>query len=217
MGDSARMDAMESAGRGISIRDSVLVGLVLLTLSAAGEALAGDPAAIAGAPDTGANNLRQFSPPAIIAPTAEPASAGLFSSAPGDFNPAFSSTDFRPRKHTVFDSDPAVNSFGDAPMLRNTTIWQRMSEYKSHDRVRLLTLWESSGSTVSLQAGKRGNPSLQWTSRVMNRGGSTHGLLDQLFSVSLARAGNGLRASARSPTATASNKQARAPVVADLK
>jgi hypothetical protein len=216
MGDSGRMDAMESAGRGISIRDSVLVGLALFTLAPAGEALAGDPAAIAGALDTSANNLRQFLPPAI-APTADPASAGLFSSAPGDFNPAFSTTDFRPRKHSVFDSDPRVNSFGDAPMLRNTTIWQRMSQYKSHDRVRLLTLWESSGSTVSLQAGKGGNPSLQWTSRVMNRGGSTHGLLDQLFSVSLAHAGNGLHASARSPTAPASNKQTRAPGVADLK
>ena len=80
-------------------------------------------------------------------------------------------TDFRLRKDTVFDTDPAVNAFGDAPMLQGTTVWQRMSEYKSHDRVRLLTLWESSGSTVSLQAGHHGDPSLQWTSRTMNRGG----------------------------------------------
>ena len=54
-------------------------------------------------------------------------------------------------------------------MLRGTSVWQRLSDYKSHDRVRLLTLWESPGSTVSLQAGKRGDPSLQWTSRLMNR------------------------------------------------
>jgi hypothetical protein len=117
--------------------------------------------------------------------------AGLFTSLTAGGNPGFSATDFRPRKHTVFDSDPVVNSFDDTPMLRGTTIWQRMSEYKSHDRVRLLTLWETSGSTVSLQAGKRGNPSLQWTSRAMNRGGSTQGLLDRFFSVSLAHAGNG--------------------------
>src|SRR6202021_1807391 len=116
-------------------------------------------------------------------------------------NPVFSATEFRPRKHTVFDSDPAVNSFADAPMLRGTTVWQRLAEYRSHDRVRLLTLWESSGSSVSLQAGKRGDPSLQWTSRLMNRGGSTEGLLDRLFSVSLARAGNGLRNATRSTNA----------------
>jgi hypothetical protein len=212
MGDSERIDAMKSptampeicpsnrsprdpAKRGISLRDSVLVGLVLLTLGPAGEALAGDQAEIADALDAGTNNLRQLSPTATP-PMADPPTTGFFSSPAAAFNPGFSATDFRPRKHAVFDSDPAAGAFGDAPMLRSTTIWQRMSEYKSRDRVRLLTLWESSGSTVSLQAGKRGDPSLQWSSRVMNRGGSTQGLLDRFFSVSLAHAGNGLRATA---------------------
>ena len=99
-------------------------------------------------------------------------------------------------------------------MLRGTTVWQRMSEYKSRDRVRLLTLWESSASTVSLQAGKGGDPSLQWTSRVMNRGGSTRGLLDQLFSVSFVGAGNAQRGATRSTSAQFAPKQARVgPVV----
>jgi len=73
--------------------------------------------------------------------------------------------------------------FGDAPMLRGTTVWQRLSEYRAHDRVRVLTLWESGGSTVSLQAGKRGSPSLQWTSGAMIHGAGTRGLLDRLFAV----------------------------------
>ena len=46
-------------------------------------------------------------------------------------------------------------------------------------------------ATVSLQAGRHGDPSLQWTSRLMNRGGATLGLLDRVFSVSLARASSG--------------------------
>jgi hypothetical protein len=92
-----------------------------------------------------------------------------------------------------------------------------MSEYRSHDRVRLLTLWESSESTVSLQAGKRGDPSLQWTSRSMNRGGSTRGLLDRLFAVSLAGAGNRLRRSDRPTGAAAAPSQASVPVVAGAK
>src|SRR6202035_884549 len=147
--------------------------------------------------NAGADNLRPSSPPArmlIAAPEvfAAPAAAD---------SPVFSTTDFRPRKHTILD--PMVTYFGDAPMLRGTTVWQRMSEYKSRDRVRLLTLWESSGSTVSLQAGKRGDPSLQWTSRAMNRGGSTRGLLDRLFSVSLAGAGNRLHRTDRSTGAPA--------------
>jgi hypothetical protein len=223
LGDSERIVAMKSpsampeirpshdsprdhAQRCISIRDSVLVGLVLLTLVPR-EALAGDPAPTTGALDTGVNNFRHFSPPATAPMAHTPSMAdtpttGLFTSPTAGDNPLFSATDFRPRKHTVFDSDPTVNSFADTPMLRSTTIWQRMSEYKSHDRVRLLTLWESSGSTVSLQAGKHGDPSLQWTSRVLNRGGSTQGLLDRFFSVSLAHASSGLRAGAP-PTKTA--------------
>jgi hypothetical protein len=141
--------------------------------------------------------------------------AGIFAtSTPGNFTaPAFSehevfsTTDFRPRKHTLFDHEAAPESIGDAPMLHGTTVWQRLSDYRSRDRVRLLTLWESGASTVSLQAGKRGDPSLQWTSRLMNRGGSTRGLLDQLFSVSLVGAGNAMRGGARSQNAQFAAKQ----------
>jgi hypothetical protein len=204
------------AERGISIRDSVLLGLVLLTLVPAGEALAGDQAAIFGAADAGVNDWRQFSP-FVAAPMAATPAAGLWSPPTVDFNPGFSATDFRPRKHTLFDNDATKTSLGGTPMLRGTTIWQRMSQYKSRDRVRLLTLWESSGSTVSLQAGKRGDPSLQWTSRAMNRGGSTQGLLDRFFSVSLAHVGSGPRSSAKTPSPPAANNPARASAIANPK
>jgi hypothetical protein len=110
-----------------------------------------------------------------------------------------------------------VNLFSDSPLLRTTTVWQRMSDYKSHDRVRVLTLWESSGSTVSLQAGHRGDPSLQWTSRVMNHGGATQGLLDRLFSVSFAGATAGLRNAARSTSTQATPKPVATQVVTGLK
>jgi hypothetical protein len=190
-----------------SIREKMLVGLVLFTLVRTGEALAGDQASIANVtldPDLG--NLRQSSPPARSLITAPE----FFAAPTTADSQIFSTTDFRPRKRTVFDRDPVVNSFGDAPMLRGTTVWQRMSEYKSHDRVRVLTLWESSGSTVSLQAGKRGDPSLQWSSRSMNRGGSTRGLLDRLFA-------NRLRHADRPTSTTAASKPAETPVVAGLK
>jgi hypothetical protein len=202
------------AARCTNIRDRMLVGFVLFTLVRTSEALAGDQAPITGSKlDPNVGNYRQSSPPAA----AMTATAGIFTAPLATDNQAYSTTDFRPRKHTVFDSDPTANSFGDAPMLRGTTVWQRMSEYKSPDRVRVLTLWESSGSTVSLQAGKRGAPSLQWNSRLMNRGGSTQGLLDRLFSVSLARAGSDLRNSTRSTSAPATLKQAGVPAVAGQK
>ncbi len=211
---SSNVPLLDLAARCNSIRDKMLVGLVLFTLVRTGEALAGDQASVANAtlaPDLG--NLRQSSPPARSLITAPE----FFAAPTTADSQTFSATDFRPRKPTVFDRDPMVNSFGDAPMLRGTTVWQRMSEYKSHDRVRLLTLWESSGSTVSLQAGKRGDPSLQWTSRSMNRGGSTRGLLDRLFSVSLLGAGNSLRNPSRSTSAPATAKPVSTPVVAGSK
>jgi hypothetical protein len=212
-GSSARLARHENslADRARYLRDRILVGLVLFTLVRTSEVLAGDQASIANATlNADADHLHRSSPPArtlIATPDAfaAPTAAG---------SQTFSTTDFRPRKRTIFDSDPLVNPFSDAPMLRGTTVWQRMSEYRSHDRVRVLTLWESSDSTVSLQAGKRGDPSLQWTSRWMNRGESTRGLLDRLFSVSLAGAANRLRHADRPASAAAAPTSASVPVIA---
>jgi hypothetical protein len=207
------VDAAQFSG---SIREGILLGLVLFTLVRSGEALAGDQATIPNATsDSGVGNLRKPSPSTF----ASPAAPGDFAVLPADGIQAFSTTEFRPRRHAAFDSNAAVSAFSDAPMLHSTTVWQRMSEYKSQNRVRLLTLWESSGSTVSLQAGRRGDPSLQWTSRLMNRGGSTRGLLDRLFSVSFAGASTGFRDASRSTHASALSKPVGAgtPAAASLK
>lgn len=195
------------------IRDKMLVGLVLFTLVRSGEALAGDQMSIADGTLADADHLHRSSPPARASITGP----GVFAAPAAADGQAFSATDFRPRKHTLFDSDPVANSFAETPLFRDTTVWQRMSEYKSHDRVRLLTLWESGDSTVSLQAGKRGDPSLQWTSRAMNRGGSTRGLLDRLFAVSIAGAGNRLRHTDRSASAAAAPNPVSVPVIAGVK
>jgi hypothetical protein len=198
------------AVHGNGIRDRVLLGLVLFTLG--GDALAGEQTFVANsAQDSDANKPRRSAPPA----PATLDTAQLFSVPAATDNQAFSPTEFRPRKHSVLDND-FVNPVGDAPMLRGTTVWQRMAEYKSHDRLRLLTLWESSGSTVSLQTGKHGDPSLQWTSNWMNRGGATHGLLDRLFSASLAHAGSSLRNAAR-PSSTGTPKESSLPASVDRK
>jgi len=199
-----------------SIRDRILVGLVLLTLVRSGEALAGDQAAIVTPPESEAGHLPHGSP--MTATAAAPIATPEVFDAPiaVSLRTNFSATDFRPRKHTVFDADPAVSAFADVPMLRGSTVWQRMADYRSHDGVRLLTLWESHGSTVSLQAGKRGDPSLQWTSNALNRGGSTRGLLDRWFSVTLADADRSLHRVTHSAGAPAP-APARVPLVAELK
>jgi len=67
---------------------------------------------------------------------------------------------------------------GDLPQ---SSVWQRMRDFRTEDGIRLLTFWQTAGSTVALHQ-KNGGASLQWTSHALNRGGASRGLLDHLFS-----------------------------------
>ncbi len=200
------MQSAVLAARGSGVHERTLLGFVLLTFAGANEVMAGDAVSIdhpaaPRAPVTVESSL----PLTSIARIPDP---GFFAIPKAEEPHVFSATDFIPRKHTMFDHDSAV---GDAPMLRGTTVWQRLDEYRVHDGVRLLTLWESPGSSVSLQAGKRGGPSLQWSSRLSNHDGPTRGLLDRLFSVSLAGASNGLHNVTHGSAAPAVGKPAATP------
>jgi hypothetical protein len=95
--------------------------------------------------------------------------------------------DFRPRPHAAPPAD-AVYGDGDL-MIHNTTVWQRLEQFRARNRVRLVTLWETGGNSLSLQAGRRGDPSLQWTSRLSSHGAAASGLLDELFSTSVGGVG----------------------------
>ena len=216
MRESANFDGAltdRGAARCSSIRDRILLTLVLYAMVRAGEALAGDQAATAGAkPLSDARAERPPAPATLLQPSnaqqpssaPQPATAmlpaSLFSTdrafADGE---GFSASEFRPRKHSIAAAESAASEgFGaDTPMLQGTNVWQRMTEYKSQDRLRVLTLLETRGSTLSLQAGKRGGPSLQWSSRTMNRDGATRGLLDRWVSAALRNTGNNSRPSIR--------------------
>jgi hypothetical protein len=97
--------------------------------------------------------------------------------------PSFSGKDFRPRGRSMFDTPARPGGSEDFSFNKNT--WQRLNEYRTRDRVRVLTLWESGVSAISIQTDHKGDPSLQWTSSLMNHGGASHGVLDQLFPTSL--------------------------------
>lgn len=174
--------------------DKMLVGLAILVIMRASPALAGEqvlPTVAAVSPDF--TRAGEFAPTSALAPTSTlflPLSSG-YQTVPSTYQavdlPAFKSfspVEFRPRGHSILEKDSHIGD-AEAPMLRGTTVWQRLSDYRSRDRVRVVTLWETGGGNVSLQAGRKGDPSLQWTSRLMNRGGATRGLLDQMFSTSL--------------------------------
>jgi hypothetical protein len=184
-----------SAARGSSIRDRILLAMLLYAMVRAGQALAGDQSASA----------ESKLPPS------------LFSTDRSFADEGFSATEFRPRRHVPTAAESAASEgFGhDAPTLQGTTVWQRMAEYKSQDRVRVLTLFETRSSTFSLQAGKRFGPSLQWSSRGMNRGGAARGLLDHLVSAALRETPNSPRlGSSRTPAAPAMVKPSNLPAAA---
>jgi hypothetical protein len=205
---------LRSAERCTTIHDRNLPGFLLIALLCCGEALADEHASNpVAAPGSTVAGSRQLPPTAAVTI----ADREIFTLPKDAAAPAFSSTDFRPRKRTVFDRDPVFGTSADAAILENTTVWQRMSEYRSQDRVRLLTLWESSGSAVSLQAGKHGDPSLQWNSRFMNHDGSTRGLFDRLLSMSFGGARNGPHGATPASNSPATLKPAGNPVVAGMK
>jgi uncharacterized caspase-like protein len=137
--------------------------------------------------------------------------------APGAQTPVFSSTEFRPRKSGLpatadtRSEDPVI----DAPMLRDTSIARALSEAKTQDRVRLLTLWQSRASSLSLQTGRHGAPSLQWSTPWMHRDNQSRGVFDRLLPAAPSSFGNLVRGGSSRPagaTATVKSADFGAPI-----
>jgi hypothetical protein len=161
-----------------TIYDGAVVALLLYTLLRSSEALAGDGSPISDA----AFKLDAAAAPPAISFTSVTTLPRL-SVEQLLAVPSFSATEFRPRPRSSMESDPAKTAglSMDAP-LHGDSLSQQMREYRSEDRLRLLTLFEKRGSTLSLQAGKRGGPSLQWSSPWVSREGASHGLFDRWLS-----------------------------------
>jgi hypothetical protein len=111
--------------------------------------------------------------------------------------------EFRPRgKSLSAGTEPESDSpYESLPALHSANGWQRLEDYKVRGGIRLLTLWQSESTSLSLQEGHGGVTSLQFTSRTFFGGSSAsarakHGLLDQIFSTTigenLQRAGKSL-------------------------
>jgi len=190
-------------------RNGALLGVAALTLFAARNALADDAGALTALrPQAG--ELRapaEAGPKSLVGPLLAPPlyMPGTNALAEPMEPRNFSAQEFRPRGRSVAETDPRGPA--DENLAFDTTIWQRLNEYRNHDRIRVLTLWESGASAISLQTDHRFGPSLQWTSRLMNRGGATHGLLDRLLPGSILGNGSshGIARSTSTPAAKAAN------------
>jgi hypothetical protein len=216
----SRNDAAVGA-RG-AFRDRFLLGLAVFALARAGEALAGEAAPMTAPidPESSASKISAFLSTPIAAPSySRPLYSPQFDpraaiSEPGAYplpavseSPVYSSKDFRPRGRSVYDVDPHGGS-ADDNLTFDKTIWQRLSEYRTRDRVRVLTLWESGVSAVSLQTDRKGDPWLQFTSKLNSRGNATHGLLDRLLPVTSFTA-NGMRGMLHPGSSSSSGKSSK--------
>jgi hypothetical protein len=150
----------------------VLYGLVPGTASAGEQPQGADPRRNA---DPQKAALAHIAAPSLPAPF-------TFATPPAAL-PAFSPTEFRPRKQGLLEAAGArsENSVIDTPMLKDTSIARELSGARSQDRVRLLTLWQSRASSLSLQTGKHGAPTLQWSTPWMHRDTESRGLFDRLL------------------------------------
>jgi len=193
-----------------SAREAIALALVIWIAMQSADVRAGEDFSTSVAPPK---------PDFFVAPRGLPLPSTSFALSPAyqvdqsSTKDLYSPHDFRSRGHLMSEGDGQTAMAADAPTLRTSSVWQQLSDYRARGRIRLLTLWESGASTVSLQAGKKGEPSLQWTSRSMNRGGSTRGLLDPLLAASVAGASRGLR-SPQHPATT--DLAARAAKLADV-
>jgi hypothetical protein len=159
------------------IRESMLLTWVLYGVVRASQALAGEQ------PSNNDSTLGAGGKPFRDTRTGTSTfSAPFVSAKPLADVEAYSQTEFRPRKRSLdkLESARSEGSIIDTPMLQDTSVWQQLAEYKTQNRVRLLTLWQTKGSSLSLQAGKRGAPSLQWSTPWAHQGAS-HGLFDRLL------------------------------------
>jgi hypothetical protein len=186
------------------MRENALLTLVLCSVVRATEALAGDQ-------PSDADSALKHEPHDLRA--LQSAATPPFVSANPLAKDAFSATEFRPRRHGVMDLDsPRSGAFLiEAPMLKNASVWQHMADYKSQGRVRLLTLWQTGGSSLSLQAGKGGAPSLQWSTPWVHREGTSRGVFDHLLGEPARAAANNLRSSVPRPTGAAAQAKPLGP------
>jgi|SRR5271166_1858192 len=168
-----------------SFSDRFCVGLAVLALLRVGAAFASDPASVAEGSGKTRPNDSLRSPSVAASGFSIPENYSI----PGvPETKAFSATEFRPRGPTLFNSELTLN-VTDESLMSDTPVWQRLADFRTLGRIRVLTLWQSSASSLSLQAGKKGTPSLQWTAHLFSRNPGTNGLLDRLFPVSLGAIG----------------------------
>lgn len=156
--------------------DLFFAGLAVAALVHVGDAAAAEPASGAGG----------FSGELPLSHLLDSASSG-----PGPFA--------LPEGYTLrSNADPASFSLGplrahgaapvnaeggattDEALMHDSPIWQRLADFRNLGRLRVFTFWQTGANSLSLQAGKKGAPSLQWTAKLGDGGPGGGGLFNRV-------------------------------------
>ena len=176
MTESALTQLNDIASR-LSRCDQALMVFLLIAAIRGSEALAGEPASEAA-------KLPSHNPPLSV-PSPYPSMFALTPhtfEASQNFSPAESHATPTATAHAEFPRDHGFSL--SEPVARDRGFWQQLDQYKSQGRVRLLPLFETRATSLSLQSGRHGGPSLQWSSPWgMKSGKTTSGLFDRFISV----------------------------------
>jgi len=191
---STQRVACDGLSRSARLGERCAPVLLAVLLMRAGCVLAEEPAA-----DTrGSERERSVRSPVPSFPANEAAPPARWSAAEvvaSEVAPRFQlPSNYSPREYRALGPGSApretVAISGDArPALKATSAWGRLEDYKTRGGIRLLTLWKSKFSALSIQTGHGGIPTLQWTSRggLGGGAGTTQGVLDRLLSSGIDR------------------------------
>jgi hypothetical protein len=117
--------------------------------------------------------------------------------------------DFRGRPRSLNETQGPLKA--EDSLMDDRDTWQRLaSEYRAQRRVRVVTLWDAGWSSLSLQAGKHGDPSLQWTGHLFGHSEVRHGVFDRWMPSAMSAGGAAGRGVAHALTPPAASKSAAA-------
>jgi len=103
---------------------------------------------------------------------------------PSDYSPR----EYRALGPTLPGREPRRDETAPNPTLHASSAWERLADFRTRGGIRLLTIWNSKFNSLSLQTGRGGIPSLQWTSSGFGGGSSTtRGVLDRLLATGIDR------------------------------
>lgn len=160
--------------------DRFFAGFAVMVLVHAGDAAAAEQASVAGGTDRlGSSSLplSRSLASSSIAPSAFSLPEGYTLRHETDAASLFAGP-MRARGATA--ANPEAAAATDQSLMQDNPVWQRLADFRALGRLRVLTLWQTGANSLSLQAGRKGTPSLQWTAKLSDGSPGSSSLFNRM-------------------------------------